>query len=126
VEGALALNFANWTAARLDDNTWLNYTWVEANGATLFLVYVRHISDSRKLYVFTLAEVVGGIRTKAVVLLNFFKSTFSVLAYVVAYVHSVFALLLFGSWLYRYELSPSDFLIYYFAFYFPAYVESFI
>jgi len=50
---------------------------------------------------------------------RFFPS--SVLA-VVAYVHSAFALLLFASWLYRYELSPSDFLVYYFAFYFPAYV----
>jgi len=109
-------------AARLDSNTWLNYTWVEANGATLFLVYVKYIDNTHKLYVFTLAEVVGGIRTKAVVLLlNSSKSMSSVLA-VVAYVHFVFALLLFSSWLYRYELSPSDLLVYYFAFYFPAYV----
>jgi len=60
VEGALALNFANWTTTQLDSNTWLNYTWVEANGSKfLLLAYVRHISATHKFYVFTLAEEAG-------------------------------------------------------------------
>jgi len=72
LEGALALEFANWTSTQLDSNTWLNYTWVEANGSKfLFLVYVRHISDSHKLYVFTLAEEAGGRYARAFTWANY-------------------------------------------------------
>jgi len=72
MEGMLVLNFANWTTMQLDSNTWLNYTWVEANGSKfLFLVYVRHISDTHKLYVFTLAEEVGGRYARAFTWANY-------------------------------------------------------
>jgi len=72
VDGALVLKFANWTTTQLDSNTWLNYTWVESNGSKfLFLVYVRHISDSHKLYVFTLAEEAGGRYARAFTWANY-------------------------------------------------------
>jgi len=72
VEGALALNFANWTTAQLDSNTWLNYTWVEANGSKfLFLAYVKYIDNTHRLYVFTLAEEAGGRYARAFTWANY-------------------------------------------------------
>jgi len=72
MEGALELNFANWTTTQLDSNTWLNYTWVETNGSKfLLLVYVRHISDTHKLYVFTLAEEAGSKYARAFTWANY-------------------------------------------------------
>ncbi len=60
-----SVKFGEWTSRRLDANTWLNFTtlWINANGTVLehlTLVYVRHISESHKLYVITLAQVDGG------------------------------------------------------------------
>jgi hypothetical protein len=57
--------FGEWTSRRLNANTWLNFTtlWINVNGTVLeylALVYVRHISESHKLYVITLAQVDGG------------------------------------------------------------------
>jgi len=48
-----------------NDAGWLNFTtlWIDANGTVLeylALVYVRHINESHKLYVITLAQVDGG------------------------------------------------------------------
>jgi hypothetical protein len=45
--------------------SWLNFTtlWINANGTVLeylALMYVRHINESHKLYVITLAQVDGG------------------------------------------------------------------
>jgi hypothetical protein len=60
-----SVKFGEWTSRRLDANTWLNFTtlWINVNGTVLeyfALVYVRHISESHKLYVITLAQVDGG------------------------------------------------------------------
>ncbi len=60
-----SVKFGEWTSRRLDANTWLNFTtlWINVNGTVLeylALVYVRHISESHKLFVFTLAQVDGG------------------------------------------------------------------
>jgi len=72
VEGALALNFANWTTTQLDSNTWLNYTWVEANGSKfLFLAYVKYIDNTHRLYVFTLAEEASGRYARAFTWANY-------------------------------------------------------
>jgi hypothetical protein len=59
------IKFGEWTSRQLDANTWLNFTtlWISANGTVLeylTLVYVRHINESHKLYVITLAQVDGG------------------------------------------------------------------
>jgi hypothetical protein len=59
------VKFGEWTSRRLDANTWLNFTtlWINVNGTVLeylVLVYVRHINESHKLYVITLAQVEGG------------------------------------------------------------------
>ena len=60
-----SVKFGEWTSRQLDANTWLNFTtlWINANGTVLeyiALVYVRHINESHKLYVITLAQVDGG------------------------------------------------------------------
>jgi hypothetical protein len=60
-----SVKFGEWTSRQLDVNTWLNFTtlWIDANGTVLeylALVYVRHINESHKLYVITLAQVDGG------------------------------------------------------------------
>ena len=59
-----SVKFGEWTSRQLDANTWLNFTtlWINANGTVLeylALVYVRHINESHKLYVITLAQVDG-------------------------------------------------------------------
>ncbi len=63
-EDGWSVKFGEWTSRRLDANTWLNFTtlWINANGTVLeylALVYVRHINESLKLYVITLAQVDG-------------------------------------------------------------------
>jgi hypothetical protein len=60
-----SVKFGEWTSRQLDVNTWLNFTtlWLDANGTVLeylALVYARHINESHKLYVITLAQVDGG------------------------------------------------------------------
>ena len=60
-----SVKFGEWTSRQLDVNTWLNFTtlWINVNGTVLeylALVYVRHINESHKLYVITLAQVDGG------------------------------------------------------------------
>jgi hypothetical protein len=59
------IKFGEWTSRQLDANTWLNFTtlWINVNGTVLeylALVYVRHINESHKLYVITLAQVDRG------------------------------------------------------------------
>ena len=55
-----------------DSNTWLNYSWVEANGSKfLFLAYVKYIDNTHKLYVFTLAEEAGGRYARAFTWANY-------------------------------------------------------
>ena len=60
-----SVKFGEWTSRRLDANIWLNLTtlWINVNGTVMecpALVYVRHINESHKLYVITLAQVDGG------------------------------------------------------------------
>jgi hypothetical protein len=60
-----SVKFGAWTSRQLDVNTWLNFTtlWINTNGTVLeylALVYVRHINESHKLYVITLAQMDGG------------------------------------------------------------------
>ncbi len=60
-----SVKFGEWTSRRLNANTWLNFTtlWINVNGTVLeylALVYVRHINESHKLYVITLAQAGGG------------------------------------------------------------------
>ena len=60
-----SVKFGEWTSRQLDVNTRLNFTtlWINANGTVLeylALMYVRHINESHKLYVITLAQVDGG------------------------------------------------------------------
>jgi hypothetical protein len=60
-----SVKFGEWTSRQLDANTWLNLTtlWINVNGTVMecpALVYVRHINESHKLYVITLAQVDGG------------------------------------------------------------------
>jgi hypothetical protein len=60
-----SVKFGEWTSRQLDVNTWLNFTtlWINANGTVLeylALMYVKHINESHKLYVITLAQVDGG------------------------------------------------------------------